>query len=419
MLEYGYKNTWTPPDLPEEEIYKDIKQLGRLDGTNGFLWVFKSDKYIDSYYISFNGKPHGRDLWRFTIHEGYIWDQEKEEAFAELIVKDPGCIYKPEELDRVYEIYSSRHPEWHLKRYRTHRGRMLDHIYNCIKQNTAKEMLYKAGLDELAVGADNIDELNLLATRPSDLYDGISMRTLRSLNCEDGAELLSEHHYREYIKDLQKAYPDIFRNKLNNAQCRYIKYLIDGEVTVRECGRLYKARESKLFMIWSKTGYEIFLCTEQKEEVRRKIAAIDPIYADYIRDCGENTDIKMLEYYLLLHREESDKQIRQNIRKSPEDWQEKGTEYVVRYPQTINDFLREAIYMRNCLKTYVEAFLDNETTILFIRKADDVNKPFITMEVFEGRFTQASHRFNEGCTLEEHAWISEYCRRHGIEETNY
>ena len=64
--------------------------------------------------------------------------------------------------------------------------------------------------------------------------------------------------------------------------------------------------------------------------------------------------------------------------------------------------------------TYLDAFLCNETTILFVRENDDVNKPFITMEIYEDELMQAYHRFNEDCTLEEAIWICDYCDRHGI-----
>ena len=81
---------------------------------------------------------------------------------------------------------------------------------------------------------------------------------------------------------------------------------------------------------------------------------------------------------------------------------------------TINDFCREAVYMCNCLLTYVDAYIENDTTILFMRKTDAFNAPFITIEIFENKLMQAYHRFNEDCTLEEAEWIRDYCDRHKI-----
>ena len=70
--------------------------------------------------------------------------------------------------------------------------------------------------------------------------------------------------------------------------------------------------------------------------------------------------------------------------------------------------------MQNCLISYVEALIKNDTTILFMRRADDVNQPFITIEVYDGELMQAYHRFNTDCTKEEAEWINAYCARHGI-----
>ena len=115
-----------------------------------------------------------------------------------------------------------------------------------MRKNTVKEILYKSGLDELAIKADLIDEIDLLSTKPSDLYEGVSMRSLKALNCKDGAEMLLNREYRVFIKELQKRFATIFSDKLNDAQCRYIKRLIDGNLTVDEVGRLFMARKGDL-----------------------------------------------------------------------------------------------------------------------------------------------------------------------------
>ena len=104
--------------------------------------------------------------------------------------------------------------------------------------------------------------------------------------------------------------------------------------------------------------------------------------------------------------------------KPDDEWYElAGSEYS--NPQTIHDFCREAIYMQNCLISYVEALIKNDTTILFMRRADDVNQPFITIEIYHGELMQAYHRFNKDCTPDEAAWILAYCERHGIKANRY
>lgn len=240
MLDFAEvtNNTWNPPEISDENLITYYsKNLPIGNTAQEYLVIFKTEPYIDSLYVHLNkNEPN--------------------------------------------------YPDWKLKRYYTKSMRLLDHIYHCMRQGTAKEMLYKAGLDELAANIEDLDEINLLSTKPSELYDGISMRVLRSLNCRDGSHLLSTASNRAFIRDLQMRSPDIFGKPFNNAQCRYLNFLISGNLTAGDAGRLFKARCLDLSMIWCRSQYEMFI---YKETQNKRILAdvtllenIDPIYKDYI-----------------------------------------------------------------------------------------------------------------------------------------
>jgi len=436
MLDLGFykQNTWIPPKIDTNALISEqLKDLNpaliRLDDYRTFDWliIVQVVPYIDAVYVNMrlnhDNSLEVMDERRFIFKEGYTWPYNDECVFIERCRDNEKCLFSSAYIDSIFEEYSKNYPEWHLQRYFTNSLRLLDHIYNCIKKNTAREMLYKAGLDNLAVGTELMDEINLFAVKPSDIYDGLSMRTLRALNCRDGAKLLSRHEYRQFLAELQTKAPDVFSERMNDAQCRYIMRLIDGEVTVGETSRLFLARRSALRNIWYHSQYELFLRKERQYDLLKQqydaLGAIDPLYTKCISEpaIGQNnadSRITDLSYYLLAKREESDQEIRRTNRRRNVDWQERDMGYVVRYPQTINDFCRESIYMGNCLLAYVEAWMDNDTTILFMRKPDAVNDPFITIEIFENELKQAYHRFNEDCTPEEADWIRQYCLRHEI-----
>ena len=421
-------NVWEPPEIRDSDLaaYLSSIQPGESEKRDRLI-IFRVKPYIDSLYVQYDdasGKPTIRK--RFTFHEDYRWEYEDERFFVDNCLKNLGCDYTYSAIDEIYRYYSECHPDWKLKRYYTRNMKLLDHIYHCMRRGTAKEMLYKAGLDELAVNIEDLDEINLLACKPSEIYAGISMRTLRALNCPDGSTLLATDVNRVFVRELQRKFPDAFGEALNDAQCRYLNRLIAGDLTVDEAGRLFMARRKALMMIWCHSQYEMFIFKETMNEriiaEAKLLEEIDPIYKDYIGNLDRvtrNMDQKLhtLRYYLLHGREEYDKKIRRANRKRNPDWQERDQGYVVRYPQTINDFCREAIYMSNCLLTYVDALVNNDTTILFVRKEDSINRPFITMEIFGDQLMQAYHRFNEDCTEEEGDWIREYCDRHGIERS--
>lgn len=423
MLEIVQKeDSWKPTELSRKQIEQMIHRYIKPENEHReWLVVFQAVPYIDSIYVHFDeDSTESPDyVKRFTFHDGYVWSFLDEQFFKENCIENENCAYDYGCMDEIFKYYSHERPDWHLQRYYTKSLRLLDHIYHCMRKNTVKEILYKSGLDELAVKSDLIDEIDLLSTKPSDLYEGVSMRSLKALNCKDGATMLSLREYRVFIKELQKGFPDIFKDKLNDAQCRYMKRLIDGKLTVDEVGRLFQARKTALSVIWCHSLYELFVQKEQIGIDIEELKKIDPIYKEFIQKeyngpTRADGMINQLVYYLLRSRETYDKYMKRSNRKRNYEWQERNADYIVRYPQTINDYCREAVYMRNCLITYVEAVIHNDTTILFMRKANQSDKPYITIEIYQNRLMQAYHRFNEECTETEMEWIERYCKRHGI-----
>ena len=423
VLDVNYKvdTTWLPPEIPEMEMACEMRNDVNAIQSQYYLHIFQVEPYIDSLFIAYNDDRVPVILRRFIIKDKYVWDYESELFFHDYCIKTERCCYSGGQIDKIYDLYNNKYPEWHLKRYYTKGLRLLDHLYHCMRRNTSKEILYKSGLDELAANIDELDELNVMSSSPSEIYEGLSNKILHNLNCHDGASLVNQHKYRVFIKNLNMKFPDTFKSQLNDAQCRYLKELIDGKVTVGEAGRLFNSRKSDLSRIWCRSLYEVFVSKDRRlwgmEEQYNLLAAIDPIYEKYIKEVkysADNKDLRQLVYYLLKKRDEYDRAVRRSTRKKDYEWMERTEKYFVRYPQTINDFCREAIYMHSCLMAFVEALIKGDTTILFMRRSEDVNKPFITIEIYDNKLMQAYHRFNEDCTKEEADWIRAYCIRHGI-----
>ncbi len=388
------------------------------------LIILKTEPYIDSVFFHCNddGNINSSHIRRFIFKEDLFWNYNDEFFFEENCLKNEYIYYNEQMLDDIYDHYSSLHPQWHLQRYYTDRIRLLDHIHNCMQKNTIKELLYKSGLDSLAVHIDDLEEIDLMAESPSKVYYGLPMKVLRALNSENGSKLISNRTYGSFIINLWKKYPKIFSTLLNEFQCKYLKKLIDGMLTVDEAGRLFISSIPRLSAVWTISQYELYMRTRETEARLAKIAKIDPIYRAFIRDetiqsINRRQIIADLIRYLGEKRDEYDRSVRRCIRKKDPALQERDSSYVIRYPQTIHDFCREAVYMGNCLLTYTDAFLENDTDILFMRKADDVNTPYITVEIYEGSLMQAFRRYNEPCDEEEVAWLKDFCKRHKIKIT--
>ena len=55
--------------------------------------------------------------------------------------------------------------------------------------------------------------------------------------------------------------------------------------------------------------------------------------------------------------------------------------FTVLYPESANDLAKEGIRLHHCVKSYIEDVINKKTIILFIRKNENINKPFFTLEV--------------------------------------
>ena len=166
---------WEPPTIDGMAIAYRAKKELNICQRGTCMYVFRTEPYIDTLFIRFDETLYPEQVKRFTFRKGYYWNFKDELFFHLNCVRARACFISGGVIDRIYAEYSEKHPEWNLKRYHTKNILVLDHIYHCMQQNTVKEMLYKSGLDEFAVHIDDLDEINMLARRPPDLFDGLSI----------------------------------------------------------------------------------------------------------------------------------------------------------------------------------------------------------------------------------------------------
>ena len=71
------------------------------------------------------------------------------------------------------------------------------------------------------------------------------------------------------------------------------------------------------------------------------------------------------------------------------------SDFVVIAPTKPEDVAQEGIELRHCVKSYIPKIASGKTNIMFIRKKDDVSKPFFTVEVS-----------NDGCIEQVHGFAN-------------
>ena len=67
---------------------------------------------------------------------------------------------------------------------------------------------------------------------------------------------------------------------------------------------------------------------------------------------------------------------------------QKNTKYLVFVPESPKELIEESKRLHNCLKTYVQAVAEGNTSVFFIRKADCPDNAFVAMEYKNGQLIQ-------------------------------
>jgi len=92
-------------------------------------------------------------------------------------------------------------------------------------------------------------------------------------------------------------------------------------------------------------------------------------------------------------------------------------EFSIIAPEKTDDIANEGLSLHHCVRTYIGAVLAGTTKILFVRRTDDLSKPFYTLEIKEGMVRQC-HGFGNRNTCEEKGldeFLMRYCKEKNIQ----
>lgn len=96
----------------------------------------------------------------------------------------------------------------------------------------------------------------------------------------------------------------------------------------------------------------------------------------------------------------------------------KSKKFMIVWPMSKADFAREGQLQHNCVGGYFERCTKGETTVFFVRNADEPDKPYATVEFDEGRLVQCRIAYNRNAPADVMEYIdriAEHYRR-AIEE---
>lgn len=155
------------------------------------------------------------------------------------------------------------------------------------------------------------------------------------------------------------------------------------------CTMKFKAfQEYVLYQSW-RMGYEEFsrFCSDWRDDLRQQYLLHGKIKEKYPETLQTHHMVVSRQYkaYKEIHDTELFIQRVENYKK----YETKIDNYIFIAPKDPKDMIDEATQQSNCLASYVNRVIDGSSQIIFMRDKKTPEKSLITMEIANGRITQA------------------------------
>ena len=142
----------------------------------------------------------------------------------------------------------------------------------------------------------------------------------------------------------------------------------------------------------------------------------EPVMPWMIRDDHQLTslhDTAVKEYNLL--KDSSSEKIKAKyleIKANYPNFSFENQEFIIKYPDDIDDLNTEGAILHHCVKSYKERVLRNETMIMFLRKKDDLTQPYVTMQISKksNKYDLVQAHGNCNCSIKTLTGVYEFVK---------
>ena len=366
-------------------------------------------QYIDIYI--WDQMLYPATYERFIICEGFRMREEDEERFLGYIsgslLESQDNVEQYNREEQFIRQTASAFPQWHLSQYAPNQiGTALEHMYFASHRSGAREILYKAGLTNIARNLDRLPDYNLIGSNPEKIIGHeLSIKLLRMIDHSDYIYALFDVESMKRYREVFKRYSGYMGQKPpSKCQWKYLEELsasdgvFAGETFNRE---LYNNLED-CHSVFILAAYKRFL------ELRSEYANVRKLKLPKPEEIGNLVDKleKVHKYQMSSVVDDSFA-----FRSSKDVYSYAGTDYSVIMPRRAFDICMEAVQQRNCAMDYIDAHASGSSTILFVRKTMQPDRSFVTMEIKDNCIKQVYGRFNQLPEKDVYVFLEEYSRK--------
>jgi hypothetical protein len=183
-----------------------------------------------------------------------------------------------------------------------------------------------------------------------------------------------------------------------------LKYIGANNITLRNLNEVMKYT----------TVYRAIRYLESKKNIASPDKALQ-LWVDYIENCKILKNDLKNEFVLFPHKlkeahdiaykavvdmknENKEKLFKQIMIEAELRYTYETQTFAAVVPKSADEIRREGQTLHHCVGSYVDRVLEGKTLIMFIRRKEEMNKPFYTMEVCKGEIIQVRGEYNHDMT---------------------
>src|SRR5690606_1088387 len=151
----------------------------------------------------------------------------------------------------------------------------------------------------------------------------------------------------------------------------------------------------------------------------RMATKLEQEYEKYPKSLKKEHDITLMNYNV--QKNEMKKKDFQEAVES-EDYKRleyKRKDYSIVTPKEMQDLIKEGSELSHCIASYVQSVIDKRCQILFMRNTNDIDKPYVSIEVRNGNIRQVRGFANRATRKDEKDFIKEWASKKGLVEAYY
>lgn len=179
----------------------------------------------------------------------------------------------------------------------------------------------------------------------------------------------------------------------------YVKYLTEYEYTD---------------ILWLSYNYEDYLDAEYMLR-GEKLSKMTKYPKNLVQAHHNRTSIKkIIEEEKLKLKLEKAKELEKQLYAAHKSLEYKGSKYSIVVPNNSDDVIQEGNDLNHCVGSYIGKISRGETFIVFMRKTEDIDTSFITVEIKNGEIVTALGQQNRTISVEERKFLHLYANTKGI-----